>query len=117
MEDDTAHQLHAERTLSEDTVVCLADNRKGIGKNVIKRFTVGKAGAEFRGLGGQFFIGEGAKAFLQRLNLVHNGGDFLQFLLRVGTEQFVKQTHIKKHPFTMVGNTEWCLKISTKILI
>ena len=66
---------------------------KGFGKDVVQRLAIGQTLLEFHSFGGQLLVSQSLELGLQRLNLIHDGIDLLQFPLTVGAKQFRNQTH------------------------
>ena len=88
MEKDTAHELNSEGALAENSVCRLSDNRKGVGKDIVKSLScaelIFEEGSHFLQLAVAHclvFIPEG-------FDLVHYGGDLFYLLIAVCAENF-----------------------------
>ena len=81
MENDAADQLHPEGLKADGTLVRLADHGEGLDEEVVQGLALFEPLPELLGLCRQFLIGEGLHLWTQRLDLVDEGHDALQFPL------------------------------------
>ena len=93
VEDDAADELHPVGPLAQHPHGRLPHGGEGLRENAVQRLAAGKAGFELVRLGPELAVAEGAVLLLQRLDLVHRGGERLDLPLGAGAEYFCKQTH------------------------
>ena len=114
MEHDAADELHAVGIKPEHAARGLAHGGKGLGQNVVERFTVGEPRLEFRRLGAQLLVRQGAVLVRHRLDLIDDRINALEFPLGVGAEELGDQSHIKNF---LSRKIEILLQKSIKILL
>ena len=93
VEQNTADDLHAEGTLAQHTPVGLAHSGKGIGQNIVQRFSCGKAGAQNLGYTAQLALAHGGISIRQRLNRAHDGLKLFELMVAVSSKNFRNQRH------------------------
>ena len=86
IQDDAALQLTAEVPHAKNAVGGFPHGGERLGQKIVQGLPLRQTGTEFGGLAPQLLVGQGAVGFLQRLDGVHEGIDFLQFLLAVGAK-------------------------------
>ena len=111
MQHNAADELHPVGPQAQHPVRRLPDGGKGFGQNIIRGFPVLQPLLELGGLRLELGIGESLVLLLQRLNFVGDGIDLLQLMVTVCTENFGKQTHIKKTSFPC----SQCLQIDYQV--
>ena len=99
VKDDAADELGVEVPHAERAFRCLAHHRKGLGKNVVERLAVGETLLELVRLCPQACIRQPGGPLLERVYLVHQRLDALEFPLVRGAEYFFQdQTDHFTHP-------------------
>ena len=90
VEGRTAHDLHVEVALADDTARRLPDGGEGLHEEVVEVGAVRQAAAELGGLGLQGLVREGAELGLQRVDVRDETLEGLHPLAVAGTEDFVE---------------------------
>ncbi len=85
---DTADELHVEVAHTERPFGHLAHHGKGLGKDIVERFPVFEPLFELLGLGPQGSVREAGNPLLERVDLVHQHLNALQFPFIRGAEYF-----------------------------
>ena len=75
MEHDAAEHLHAELALARHAVGCLANDGVCFRQQVIQRFAIFDALAEFHGLAAELFVAQCLMCFFKRVDFID---DFIQ---------------------------------------
>ena len=101
VEDDAADELHPVGLHAQHPPGGLPAGGKGLRQQVVQALPVLVAVLELLGLGLELFVRQGGVLGVQGLDLIDDGGDGLQFLLRTGTEELLEQTHFYLTPFRM----------------
>ena len=114
MEHDAADELHAVGIKPEHAARGLAHGGEGFGQNVVERFAVGEPRLEFRRLGAQLLVRQGAVLVRHRLDLIDDRINALELPLGVGAEELGDQSHIKNF---LSRKIEILLQKSIKILL
>ena len=86
MQRQAADQLHVEVTHVEHASPALANDREGLGHQIVERRALGQALPELGRLGSEGLIVERPQRRLERPDLLHQGSDLLQLALVLGAD-------------------------------
>ena len=93
MQNDAAEQLHIKGALAEHAPVCLANDGKCVGQDVVERFSAGESLFECCGLCAQLLVGHSGVFRRKCLNLICDYFQFLDLMVAVGAENFCDKSH------------------------
>ena len=98
MQHNAADKLHGVRTHTQHAVGGFAHGGKGFGKQRIQALAILVALLELCGFGLELLVAQGFILVLHGQDLVHDRLNILEFALAVGSENFIKKSHVH-HPF------------------
>ena len=96
MQDDTTDHLYTVVAHSKYTDSCLSYNSKRFRKKIVQCLSFCKPLLEFFRLFFQFLIGELLHLRLQRINMIHDRVDSLQFMFAVRSKYLFNNSHFIK---------------------
>ena len=96
MQDDTPDHLYTVVAHSKYTDSCLSYNSKRFRKKIVQCLSFCKPLLEFFRLFFQFLIGELLHLRLQRINMIHDRVDSLQFMFAVRSKYLFNNSHFIK---------------------
>ena len=86
VQEDTSHQLYAEGTLPEHSVVSLAYQSESLGQNIVQRLAIGKVALQLVCIGAQLRVGHSLEDVGESLGSVHQRYYLLYLLFTVAFE-------------------------------
>ena len=98
MQDDTTNELYRVMFHVQHTLCGLTYGGKCLRKNIVQSLAIGQALLEDAGIVAQLLIGLCLHGRAQRLDLIHDRIDHLQFPLTVGAKYFFYEIHIVLSP-------------------
>ena len=100
VEEDAAHQLDVEGAQAEGAAGRLAGVGEGLGEEVVEGLALGEALPELGSLGAEPFVVEGAERGLERVDLLDEGADGLDFAVVRRSEHLLRDRSQSQHEQT-----------------
>ncbi len=94
MQDNAAHELHAERALAEDAVSRLSRDRESLREDIVKRLYTGESRLEFIGHPAELFVAHRLVCGTEGIYLVNERKNLLDLPLAVCSEYFIYKFHL-----------------------